>query len=186
MLTYFNAAVRVLKLDETIYPELVEKKRTTRYSFINVIILGIVYGLSAIFFNQEFFDVFSQGASLMISQGIVLFIGIVVAFFLHLGAGLLIWVFLRGVGAKINFFIVYLNVGVSVVPLWLAMPGLAAIQAGIVTPIALLYAAFTGVYALLSIFTAAKSSSGLSFLRVSLAMTITIIFITCFLYLWVV
>ncbi len=186
MFTYFNAAMRVLKLDETIYPELIEKKRTIRYCIINVAIIGIIYGLCSIYFNREFFDVFAQGATLLISLGIILFTGIIVAFVLHAGAGLMIWAFLRGVGGKADFLIVYLNVGVSLVPLWLAMPGISALQAGIMNPTVLFYTSITGVYSLLSIFTAAKSTTGLSFFKVSLAMTITLIFIACFLYLWVV
>jgi hypothetical protein len=103
---------------------------------------------------------------------------------MHAGGAMFLWVFSRGIGGNTAFLPVYFNLGISFIGLWPLAPVLAAVQAGIRGPAALLLLVITSLYALFVIMFGTKSASGLSMAKMSTAMTITIVFVTCFLYLW--
>lgn len=182
---YFYSMWRVLRLDEGVYPEMGSRGLTLRYAVTNVFVLGVLYGGFSIYFNQEQFRTFSQPLTLFIAQMIVMLTGIAIAFLVHGGMALLVWTFSRGVGGKVKFSPTYLNLGIAAVSMWPAIPGLIALRSGFREPIVLVYASVAGLYALTSFFVATKSASGLSSLKMSAAAALAVIFITCFLYLWV-
>jgi len=183
-MSYLSALRRIMRLDETIYPEISANLLSLRYAVINVLILGLVYGLSSLFFNYSSLQVFTQPLTVLIAQTIIVLNGIAIIFLIHGGAALLIWAFSRGVGGNPNFLASYLNLGIAAAPLWFTTPAWAAIFSGITSPLLYCYAALTSAWGFLSIFISTKSASGLSTSRMLAAMSITTIFIVCFLYLW--
>jgi hypothetical protein len=185
-MNYFNAMLRVLKLDEKIYPEINAHGSTVHYAIVNIFFLCILYGFfSLVLLNVEFSPHdYPNLASVLIVKAIVILTGMLVAFLLHMGAALLLWTFGRGVGGAARFMPVYYNLGIAVVPLWLAIPGITALCAGWRGEGIYLFAICTSIYALASLFVATKSVFNLSNLKMSLAAAMMLIFVTSFLYLW--
>lgn len=182
---YFNAMWRVLRIEEAIYQDISSRGLSIRYSTINVFILGLLYGLLSLsFLSVELFREFPDAASVFTAKVIVVATGIFVAFLLHLGASFLIWTFCRAMGGEIRFIPTYFNLGVAVVPMWLAVPGLVALRAGWSAPLIAVYTMITGVYAFSSIFIAAKSTFGYSYKKMCIAMAMMLIFTVSFLALW--
>lgn len=183
---YFGAMLRVLMLDERVYSEIDLNGNTVRYGMINIFLLGIFYGFfSMAFMNVKFSpDEFPNPESVLTVRIIVIIVGILIAFLLHLGGVMLLWTFGRGVGGTARFLPTYYNLGIAVVPLWLAVPGLAAVNAGWGGELVYLFAACTSVYAMASFFIATKNIFNLSFAKTALAMVMMLIFVSGFLYLW--
>jgi hypothetical protein len=185
-MNYFKAMLFVLKLDEKVYQEIASRGFSVRYSMINVLVLGILYGISSLFFiDPESLQDIGHPSGIMLVKFIVIITGILIAFLLHMGAAFLLWSFGRGVGGEGRFLSVYFNLGVAIVPLWFAVPGLAALQAGGRTPVVTTYAAVAGIYTLFSFFMATKSTLGLSYGKMFLAVAMMLVFIISFLYLWI-
>jgi len=181
---YFNAMWRVLRIEEKVYPEIYSRGLTSRYAMLNVFILGLLYGLFSLsFLSAELFQDFDP-ASVLITKVIVVVTGIFVAFLLHLGAAFLFWTFCRAMGGEVRFIPTYFNLGVAVVPLWLAVPGLTALRAGWHNPLIAVYTAAAGVYAFSSFFIAAKSTFGYSYKKMCIAMAMMLVFTVSFLALW--
>jgi hypothetical protein len=184
-ITYFGAMWRVLRLEERIYQDISSRGLSVRYSMINVLVLGILYGLLSLYFlGSESLEKAAEPSGIVIVQSIVMIVGVLVAFLLHLGLAFLIWSFGRGAGGKTRFLATYFNVGVAVVPLWLAVPGLTALRAGWRGPNVYLCTVIPGIYALASLFVATKSTFGLSYGRTVLGMAMMLVFLVSFLYLW--
>jgi hypothetical protein len=182
---YFDAMWRVLRLEEKAYQNIGSRGLAVRYSTINVFVLGILYGLFSLYFlgSASLKDI-AEPSGIIVVQSIVIMVGVLVAFILHLGAAFLLWSFGRGVGGESRFLLAYFNLGVSLLPLWLAVPGLTALYAGWRGPVVVVYAAATSVYALLSFFVATKSTFGLSYGKTILAIAMMFVFLVSFLYLW--
>jgi hypothetical protein len=182
---YFDAMWHVLKLEEKAYQNIGSRGLSARYSTINVFILGVLYGLFFLsFLGSEYLQDITDPSGIILVKFIVIIVGVLVAFLLHLGAAFLLWSFGRGVGGEARFLFVYFNLGVAVAPLWLAVPGLTALHAGWRGPMVYLYAVVTGLYALSSFFVATKSTFGLSYGKASLAIAMMLVFLVSFLYLW--
>lgn len=184
-MSYIKALQRVMSLDGKVYPEISARLLSLRYALINVFVLGLVYGFSSLYFNYSSLKVFTQPLTILIAQVIIVLSGIVIVFLLHGGTALLIWAFSRGVGGNPNFLASYLNLGISVAPFWFSAPAWTAIFAkNSANAFLFFFAAATTTWGLLSIFVSIKSASGLSTAKMLAAMSITTIFVICFLYLW--
>jgi len=182
---YFEAMWHVLRIEEKSYRDINSWGLAARYATINVFILGVLYGLSFLYFlGSESLQGIADPSGIIFVKFIVIAVGVLVAFLLHLGAAFLFWSFGRGVGGEARFLLVYFNLGVAVVPLWLAVPGLTALHAGWRGPMLYLYAIITGIYAFSSFFVATKSVFGLSHRKTLLAIAMMFIFLVSFLYLW--
>lgn len=184
-MNYPSAMQAVLRLDESVYPAIMAENRTVWYCVVNISVFGILHALFSLYFSNSMMAGSPSVESLSLaSRATIILVGVAVAFFMHAGAAMFLWVFSRGIGGNTAFFPVYFNLGISFIGLWPLAPVLAALQSGI-NGTALLFLLFiASLYALAVILFGTKSASGLSMTRMSAAMTITIIFVACFLYLW--
>jgi len=184
-MNYPLAMQSVLQLDETIYPAIMKSSRTARYCMLNVLIFGFLHALFSLIFSPGLLAEGQPAASLpLMSKIIIILIGIAVAFFMHAGAALFLWVFSRGIGGSTAFFPIYFNLGISFVGLWPLAPLLAALQAGYRGAALQILLGLAAIYGLAVIFLGSKSASGLSMKKMLVAMSVTIVFVACFLYLW--
>lgn len=185
-MNYASAVQAVLKLDETVYPAIMAEKRTGRYCVINVLVFGILHALFSLHFSEALLAAGqSSGPVPIITQILFIIIGAAVAFLMHAGGALFLWVFSRGIGGNTAFLPVYFNLGISFAGLWPLAPILAALQSGVKGPA--LYGVFVlaSAYALAVVFFGTKSASGLSAARMGAAMATAIVFVTSFMYLWI-
>lgn len=184
-MNYPSAMQAVLRLDESVYPAIMAENRTVWYSVANIAVFGILHALFSLYFSSTLMDGGPSAEPMsMTARATIVLVGVAVAFFMHAGAAMFLWVFSRGIGGNTSFFPVYFNLGISFIGLWPLAPVLAAVQSGINGTAVLLLLFLASVYALVVILFGTKSASGLSMARISTAMAVTIIFVTCFLYLW--
>ena len=185
-MNYALAMQSVLRLDETIYPAIMKSSRTARYCMLNILIFGFLHALFSLIFSPALLADGQMASPLpLISKIIFILVGIAVAFFMHAGAALFLWVFSRGIGGNTAFFPIYFNLGISLVGLWPLAPLLAAMQAGYSGAAMQILLGLASIYGLAVIMLGSKSASGLSMKKMLVAMGVTIIFVACFLYLWV-
>ncbi|UMZ74618.1 YIP1 family protein [Natranaerofaba carboxydovora] len=182
---FLTAMIRVLKLDEEIFREIQERNLALRYTTINFVAIALIYSLTSIFLNPQLFEELST-IELFLVQGLIIGAGIFVVFIIHFGAALLVWAFTRALGAHKPLSLVYTNTGVALIPLWVAMPGLAAVQAGIAGAALFVFTILASAYVALTFFVATKSASGLSYLKMALVTLGLAIYLVSFLYLWMV
>jgi hypothetical protein len=184
-MNYTSAMKDVLRLEENIYAAIMGGGKTVRYCMINVFVFGFIHASFSLYFSSLVINAGQTAEPFTLAERAAFtMIGIAVAFFMHAGGSMFLWVFSRGIGGNTAFLPVYFNLGISFIGLWPLAPVLAAVQAGIRGPAALLLLVITSLYALFVIMFGTKSASGLSMAKMSTAMTITIVFVTCFLYLW--
>ena len=161
-----------------------EIKQLQFYCIVNVLILGLIYGCSAALFSklvlvEKGFDATAANAAKIIIAGIP------VAFFMHAGAALFIWVFLKAMGGKSNFILSYFHIGAAAISLWPLAPFVAVLQIGVSSPLLVFLTGLFCLYAFAINVKVIKSAFQLSALRMTLATSVTIMYISCFLYLWV-
>ncbi|MCP3941319.1 MAG: hypothetical protein GY710_07535 [Desulfobacteraceae bacterium] len=181
-MNYFVSMGNILTL-KTIQPNK-QIKHLEYYAIINVLVLGIIYGCFAAIFSRTI--LLENGFDTTAYNPLkVIIAAIPVAFFMHAGAALFIWVFLKAMGGKANFLTAYFYIGTAAVSLWFVAPFVAALQIG-TTSIALTI--LTGIFTLYA-FTVnvkvIKTAFGLSNIKMTIATLITLTYISCFLYLWV-
>ncbi|MFO7801058.1 MAG: hypothetical protein R6V55_02045 [Desulfovermiculus sp.] len=176
----------VLRRQEGVYEELFREQKSVSYCFVNVFLFGLLHAIFVLFLAGYIWSEPESQAGLPVqAQVAVLASGIMVAFFMHAGAALFFWVFARGLGGRPAFLPLYLNLGVGFIALWPLAPVLAAFQAGIGGGILVAVLGMLALYATAVVFAGLKSASGLSVLRMSAAMALTVAYVACFLYLWV-
>lgn len=180
---FISSMLRVLKLDETIFQELYEKGLAFRYGHFNFIIVALIYGFSSIILIPYILEDY-EVTELFITQGFVISTGIFIAFLFYLSATALLWAFSKGFGAEVSFGRVYANLGIALIPLWIAMPGLAAVMVGIEHYALYAYTVITTIYLIPTAFVATKNASSLSYGRMFLAFLVLGIFLLSFVYLW--
>jgi hypothetical protein len=162
----------------------IDIKRLQYYAILNVLVLGLVYGCSAALFSR----------TLLLENGLdaaaynplkIIVAGIPVAFFMHAGAALFIWVFLKAMGGRANFLTAYFNIGMAAISLWLVAPFVAALQIGGASGMIIVLAGLFSLYAFAVNVRVIQAAFQLSSLKMTLATSVTLMYISCFLYLWV-
>ncbi|MBF0202415.1 MAG: hypothetical protein HQK66_14125 [Desulfamplus sp.] len=190
-MNYFTTMSALLKLDFSILTGKLSLKMIQIYCAVNVGMLGFLYGLCAAYFSA---DLLAAGDVPDGSYSAVKIImaGIPVAFLMHAGAALFIWVFLKGMGGKANFLTSYFYIGVASISLWPLAPFGAAFQVLEIQMPPSLFQIITIGAATISLFYALtlnyliiQKIYQLSQVKMGIATAITIIYIGCFLYLWV-
>ena len=159
-------------------------KRLQFYAIINVLMLGLIYGCFAALFSQE----------VLVEKGFevtgfnpfkIIVAGIPVAFFMHCGAALFVWVFFLAIGGKTNFLNCYFHMGMTAISLWPVAPLAAALQTGSASSLTLALSVIFSLYALAVNVRVLQTAFGLSSLKMTIATLVTLTYISCFLYLWV-
>ncbi len=179
-MTYFISMKAALQLDETIYPQVMAEGKIVRFTVINVLALGLIHALFSLGFSGLLWSAEVPLTGKVIFAGA----GIGVAFLMHAGASLFLWVFTRGAGGRVEFLPMYMYTGVAVIGLWPLAPFLSAWQAGATGVGLYLLMAFTSLYGLAVVYTAARSASRLSPARMAAAVTVCIVVIASMLYIW--
>ncbi len=182
-MNYFYHMLKVLRLDRDIYRALAVTNLPIRYCMINVTVLGLIYGISSIHFAKI---LMAKGgtAAVAFSPLMVMLVGISIAFLMHGGAALFVWVFCRGMGGCPHFMPPYLNIGICAISLWPLAPVVSGFQAGASGPVLTGFAVLAIAYAACVMYVAVQSVSALSNLKMGIAAVGTIIYVGCFLYLW--
>ena len=162
----------------------IDIKRLQYYAIINVLVLGVIYGCSAALFSRAIllengFDATAYNPLKIIVAGIP------VAFFMHAGAALFIWVFLKAMGGKANFLTSYFYIGMAAISLWVVAPFVAALQIGTTSVGITVLTGIFSLYALAVNIKVIKAAFQLSFIKMTIASSVTLMYISCFLYLWV-
>ena len=182
---YVAAMRSILQLDENIYPAIHSAGRAVTFCMINVVIFGILHAFSALYFIESLFHDAVTGQAMPTAVKVqFITLGVGVAFLMHAGAALFLWVFSRGFGGRTAFLPVYFNLGLSFIGLWPLAPVIAAAQAGAGGTLLHGVLALTAIYGLCVIFFGTKNASGLSMTRMSVAMLVTIVVVISLLYLW--
>jgi hypothetical protein len=180
---YVGHMLRVLKLDPGVFRVLAATQLPMRYCMINVSLTGLIYGMASVYF-AAFVLGRQDGAALSFNPIMLLLLGVSLAFIMHGGLALFVWVFCRGVGGSPQFMPVYLFIGTAAIALWPLAPAVSALQTGVSGPGLTVYSAVAALYAAAVIFVAVRAASGLSLVKMWLAAAATVVYVGCFLYLW--
>ena len=182
---YPRYMLRLLALNSSAVREIFKRGLALKYCSVNVLIFGLIYGFSAIYFSQPVLSSSgSQIAGATFNPLMILMVGASVAFLMHAGAALFIWVFCRGIGGNQFFSPVYMGMGVAAIAFWPVAPGLAAVQAGFMGLFLSVFTLAASLNAAAVIYITVREVTGLSHLKMSIASVVTIIYIGCFMYLW--
>ena len=181
---YFYHMPRVLRLDASVYRDIYSRNAALWYCVINVLGLGLIYGLVSVYFSSHVLDQMAQQGAVSVSRLVILLVGLSVAFLMHGGAALFIWVFCKALGGCRQFMPPYLNLGISAIALWPVAPALSALQSGYRDPALLIYLAVVLPYAAAVMYVAIREVSQLSTVKMIAAAVLTVVYIGCFLYLW--
>ena len=183
VLNYLQHMLRILKLDGAVYREIAATQLPMRYCMINVAVLGLVYGLSSIEFAREFLAR-QPDAAVAFNPLMILMVGTSIAFFMHGGLSLFVWVFCRGIGGNPQFMPSYLFIGTAAIALWPLAPAVSALQTAAGGSLLTVYALVAALYGSAVIFVAVKDAARLSPIKMTLAAVATVVYVGCFLYLW--
>jgi hypothetical protein len=183
VLRYLTHMMRILKLDGSVYREMATSQLPMRYCMVNVTVLGLIYGLSSIQFAKALLLGHAEAAA-GFNPLMILMVGISIAFFMHGGLSLFVWVFCRGMGGNPQFMPTYLFIGAAAIALWPLAPVVSALQAGASGMLLTGYALISSCYGAAVIVVGVKDASRLSPLKMTLATVATIVYVGCFLYLW--
>jgi hypothetical protein len=180
---YIQHMSRILKLDGDVFKALAATHLPMRYCMINVTLVGLIYGTASVHFANVILGG-RAGAEGSFNLLMLLLVGISLAFIMHGGLALFVWVFCRGIGGNPYFLPVYLFIGTAAIALWPLAPAVSALQTGVAGMGVTAYAAVAASYGAAVILVAVKAASGLSWAKMSLAAAATVVYVGCFLYLW--
>jgi hypothetical protein len=178
-MTYINDMICALRLEAEIWERIGRSPKALHYTVANVLLLGLIYGLSVLVCGRR---LLAPGASF--NPVLILMVGVSVAFLMHGGLSLYIWMFCRGIGGTTTFLPFYLNTGVAAIGSWPAAPALALAQTGVRGGLPSLYLVASVLYALAVLYPAVRQASALSRGRMAAAAVLTLVFVGCLLYLW--
>ncbi len=180
---YFTSMGHLLAFNPIVLGREPNLKRLQYYCIINVLILGLIYGGAAALMGNTVLQ--NQGLSTSGFNAVRIWMaGIPVAFLMHAGGSLFIWVFMRAIGGKANFITAYFYIGAATISLWCLAPFAAALQMGTITPVTKGFGLLFSLYGMGIIFKAAQTAFQLSTLKMTIAALVTLSYIGCFLYLW--
>ena len=183
VMNYMQHMLRILKLDAAVYRDLASSQLPMRYCMINVTVLGLIYGLASIQFAKLLLAGQPEAATAF-NPLMILMVGVSIAFFMHGGLSLFVWVFCRGIGGTPQFMPTYLYIGMAAIALWPLAPAVSALQAGAAGSVWFVCASLAALYGAAVIFVAVKAASRLSTVKMTLAAVATVVYVGCFLYLW--
>jgi len=179
-MNYVDAMKAVLQLDEAIYTRIMHSGKGVRYCAVNVLAVGMLHALFSLQFSELLWSAeVPVSAKLFFATA-----GVGVAFLMHAGAALFLWVFTRGAGGRVEFLPMYFNMGIAMIGLWPLAPVLSAFQSGLGGPGVYGLLGLTAVYGLAVVFFAAKSASQLPLARMAAALGVCIVVIGSMLYIW--
>lgn len=182
-MNYFSIMIQVLGLKTSHLKHGTSLKQLQYHCMINVLISGLIYGVCALYFS----DIILTQKGLTggdLNPAKIVLAGISVAFLMHASASLFVWVFFKAIGASLNFIDLYMNIGKASISLWPLAPCIAALQVGF-SHFSLFIACFVfSLYALIVNFRLIHAVSNLSNLKMVIASAVTLLYISCFLYLW--
>ncbi len=181
-MNYIAAMRSILQLDEKIYQAIHAAGKAGTFCMINVLVAGLLYGFFVLRFIESM--VGDADAAQAVPAATVIMVGVGMTFLVHAGAALYLWVFSRGFGGRTAFLPVYLNLGLSFIGLWPLAPFLAAAQAGAAGGFANVFLILTAIYGFCVVFMGVKNASGLSMVRMSVAMLVTVIVVVSLMSLW--
>ncbi len=185
-MNYLMHMKHILLPDSRTYQEIYDKNLSLRYCITNVFIFGLIYGVSVMHFSRDVLNSLSQHPdSVVYSKLMILMAGISVAFLIHGAGTLFVWVFCRGMGGRNNFMILYLNLGVGAISLWPIAPAIAAYHADFSGLFFFAYLTISILYGAAVLFISIKAASNLSRIKTVIVSVVTVMYTTCFLYLWV-
>ncbi len=173
-MNYFNYMRKVLAFQP---PDSMGDRWSIWYCGLNVMLAGLGYAATVLLLSSKL----ASGA--YVNPWMILAAGIVTAYFVHAGAALMVWVFCKGVGGTQLFLPIYLNMGIAFIALWPMAPALAGMQLSSSFAV-LLLVAVTATYALVVMVASIAAVVDLSKFRLALAMSATLIYLGCFMYLW--
>ncbi len=182
--SYFSHMSRLIALDASVYHEMMKKKLSLRYCVLNVFIAGLIYGVSSAWITKSMNFAAKNGDAVVFSPLVVILVGVSLAYLIHGGTALFIWVFCKGIGGCSQFMPPYLNLGVASVVLWPLLPVVAMFQVGFRFWVLDIYLVVFTIFSMISFYLAVKCVSGLSTTKMVIAFVGTIIYVGCFLYLW--
>ncbi|HBX24274.1 MAG TPA: hypothetical protein DEF34_11690 [Desulfotomaculum sp.] len=183
-MSYLRYLGRLFRFDFSVFSPGGLPARPFLFSFINVFIVGLLYGSFSLLYNQQQLSVFTDSFSKNLTAGLIVLSGALVALIVHAGASLFIWTFCRGVGGNTGLIYYYVATGLAVPLLWLAMPFLSAYNAGLTSYFILIAIAFPLAAFLASMAASLKEASGLSVPRLVAGLSLTVVVVGSFLYLW--
>jgi hypothetical protein len=174
-MNYPAAMIRLVRLDPSGIRQL-SLNHLPWICIFHVSVLGLIYGGTAAWLSQD----------MLPDQGLLklTLAGIPVAFLMHAGAALFIWVFLKALGGNAAFLTAYFFIGVAAISLWPLSPFLAMLQVRTTGPVILTALILTGVYGLAVTAKTIQLAFDLSTIRTAVALSAAVIYIGCFLYLW--
>ena len=183
VMKYVEHMIQVLKMDSTVYQVLASIRLPLRYAMINVTLLGLIYGVASIQFATALLAR-QPGAAASFNPLMIFMAGLSIAFFMHGGLSLFVWVFCRGMGGNEQFMPTYLAIGIAAIGLWPLAPALSAFQSGAFGAVLAGYVMVATLYGASVIVVAVRAASGLSTVKMALAAAATVGYVGCFLYLW--
>lgn len=175
-MNYPSAMIRLVKLDPSGLKTL-SLNLLPWICICHVSVLGLIYGGTAAWLSR---DLLQDRGLLQLTLA-----GIPVAFLMHAGAALFLWVFLKALGGKATFLTAYFTMGVAAISLWIFAPFLAIIQVRSPTPAIVTAFVLTGLYGLAVTAKTIQHAFDLSTTRTVIALSAAVIYIGCFLYLWI-
>ena len=175
-MTYPAAMIRLLRLDPSGVRH-ISLNYLPWICMVHVSVLGLIYGGTAAWLTRE----------MLSGQGLLklTLAGIPAAFLMHAGAGLFIWVFLKALGGRTTFLNAYLFMGAAAISLWPLSPFVALVQVRTAGPVIQTALILAGVYGLAVTAKTIQVAFDLSLIRTAVALSAAVIYIGCFLYLWV-
>jgi len=169
-------------MDKDVYKEIVNSEKAFLYCMINVGVLGLIYTLSSLSLINR---IITTTQSPNFNPAMIIFSGLSFTFLIHAGVALFIWVFSRGIGGNRNLIAPYLHLGIASIAMWPVAPALSAFIAGINNTMLTIFIIISSLYASAVFFISAREASGLSNLKMGIAGLFTIIYVGCFMYLWI-
>ncbi|MCP3950706.1 MAG: hypothetical protein GY697_00575 [Desulfobacterales bacterium] len=182
--SYPRHMLQLLALDSAAVRDLFKKGFALPYCSVNVFVFGLIYGLAAIYFSQPVLGQNSGQTAGTFNPLMIIMVGVSVAFLMHAGAALFLWVFCRGIGGSPFFAPVYMGMGAAAIAFWPLAPGLAALQANCLGLVLALFSMAAALYAAIVVYVTVREVSRLSHLKMSIACAVTLIYVGCFMYLW--
>jgi hypothetical protein len=184
-LSYLSALKKILRLDTQVYRDLDQNGQLFRTAFLNVFLTGCFYGLAnllhtRLILREELaggFDNPLLGAAVF---AVLTLAGIASIFLAHAGFSLLLWALSKGLRGESPFFPVYLYTGAALAPLWLGLPFIYLYSKGIWPVAALLLGALGLAWGAVTMIRSIMAGQNFTFLRASLALALTAIFIISF------